>query len=147
MPRVNHSRRMVAVNFAPNMRRAASPAWPGWKISGGGRSSRVDNMRARLPAASSTLRAAIGDQLAARPRHDREDIERERAADRTLDRGAQVGLAELSVLAAADQRKPPMVAAVDGHDGGEGAFRPDEDEAVGRPDVVQLFESGAAEDD
>src|SRR5258708_14951956 len=33
MPRVNHSLRMVAVNFAPNTRRAASPAGPGWKIT------------------------------------------------------------------------------------------------------------------
>src|SRR5882672_10991031 len=56
------------------------------------------------------------------------------------------GFAELAVFAAADQRKPPMVAAVDGDDGGEGAFRPDEDEAIGRPYVAQFFEAGAAED-
>src|SRR5437660_353677 len=87
---------------------------------------------------------AEGDQLAARPWHNRDDIEIERAADRTLDRGPQVGFAELAVLAAADQRKSPMVAAVDGDDGGEGAFRPDEDEAIGWPRVVQLFEAGAA---
>src|SRR5712671_3646276 len=140
MPRVNHSRRMVAVNFVPNTRRAASPAWPGWKISGGGRFSRVDNMRARFPAASSTGQpcrelprqvdrlldagvhaeaarrgnlmgaaanekdaagaVAIGDQFAAPPWHDRNDIEIERAADRALDRDPQVGFAALAVFAA-----------------------------------------------
>ena len=39
-----------------------------------------------------------------------------------------------------------MVAAVDRHDGGPGALRSDEDVAIGRPDVVQRFEAGAAED-
>src|SRR6202040_3270102 len=54
---------------------------------------------------------AIRDQLAARPRHDRLDLEIEGAPDRALDRGAHVRLGELAIFAAADERKPPVIAA------------------------------------
>src|SRR5262245_4016999 len=39
-----------------------------------------------------------------------------------------------------------MVTAVDGHNRGEGALRPDEDEAIGGLYVMQLFEASAPED-
>ena len=45
-----------------------------------------------------------------------------------------------------DDRHAIAVAAVDGHDGEPGAFRPDEDEAITLALVVQRREVGAAED-
>ena len=90
---------------------------------------------------------APGDQLAPRPRHDRQDVVVEVAADREADGVAHrrfVRRAELA--AAADDREAPLVAAVDGDDGRPGALDAEQDEPVARPQFVQRLEIGAAED-
>ncbi len=89
---------------------------------------------------------ALGDQLAAHPRQHAQNLELEIAADGAADRRLDVVGGVVALLGAADDGKAPLVAAVDGDDGRPGAFRPDEDVAVGLALVVQRQQVRAAED-
>ena len=90
---------------------------------------------------------AVGDQLAAHPAHDRQELVIEITAhQRAPQRGVNVGLGVDHLVGRADDRHAEAIAAVDRHDGQPGALRPDEDEAVALALVVQRREVGAAED-
>ena len=90
---------------------------------------------------------AVGDQFAPHPAHDREDLVVERLAHRAEKRRADLVLAVIDLLGRAHDRHAEAVAAVDRDDGEPGAFRADEDEAIGFALVVQLGEVLAAEQD
>ena len=89
---------------------------------------------------------ALGDQLAAHPRQHAQNLELEIAADGAADRRLDVVGRVVALLGAADDGEAPFVAAVDCDDGRPGAFRPDEDVAVGLALVVQRQQVRATED-
>src|SRR5262245_28081441 len=92
---------------------------------------------------------AIGfrHQLLAYPWHDTEDFIMRLRADRAPDRGGDVVGRERARRFTADDRHAPLVAAVDRYNRSPGAFRADEDIAIGLPAGVPGREIGAAEDD
>ena len=58
---MNHSCRIISVYHSPYSLRAASPAGPGWNISGAGLCVvRGASMRSRLSVDALTLRTATG---------------------------------------------------------------------------------------
>ena len=80
---------------------------------------------------------ALGDELAPHPAQHRKDLVVEVLAHRAAQRRADVIFAMRHLLRRADDRHAEAVAAVDRDDRQPGAFRPDEDEAIAAPLIVQ----------
>ena len=90
---------------------------------------------------------ALGDQLAPHPRQHAQNLEFEVAADGAADRRFDFFRRVVVRLGSADQRQAPLVAAVDGDDGGPGAFRTDENVTIGLALVMQGKQMRATEND
>src|SRR6185437_7119595 len=89
----------------------------------------------------------LGDQRAAYPGQYAQNLVVEIEAGDAADHGADIGFAMGFLVGSADDRQPPLIAAIDRDDGREGPFGADEDMAIGLALVVHLDEIGAAEND
>src|SRR6185437_7521181 len=87
----------------------------------------------------------VGDQRTPHPGQYTENLVIEIEASSAADHGADFGFGMGLLLRAADNRQPPIVAAIDRDDRRPGAFRPDEDVTIGFALVVHLHEIGTAE--